>query len=88
MKDIAAKMRRALKNKTGLNLTFEQVHELAMLGFVNRFNELEVEELCHDQVVSTFATPTGSTSVETADPHTGKLPSHAAGQLYIEALAR
>ena len=81
MRTIAEKIRRALRNNKGVRLSSDEVEELAIHGFVKEFAKLEVEELCREKRVLTSVTPIGSISVETADPHTGKLQSRAAGDV-------
>ena len=77
-----------MRNNKGVRLSSDEIKELAILGFVKEFAKLEVEELCHEQIVLTSATPIGSKSAEMGGRRTGKLPSREEGQSYIEALAR
>ena len=93
MQVIASRIRRALRNETGVNLSLAQLCELASYGIIEEILKIEADELCRNLKAPTGETHIGSTNDVTATrPTLGKSPrpEHArAGRdrSYITALA-
>lgn len=85
---IASKFRRAMRNKTGANFTYEQLCQLGEYGLLRLLAEKEADELCPAKIVPTGATHIGSTSAVMGARHSGRSLAPSEGRSYIEALAR
>ncbi len=68
MSDIARKYRRALRNQTGFNLSYEQALALAEHGALALISNAENDELCPAKLARSLSANTGSTSAATASP--------------------
>ena len=87
LKDIGSRVRRALRNGRGVNLTFEHLQQLAICNLIQPILEFEDRELCRAAQVHTQATAAGSTSVAMASPlKSGRLPGSGDDGLFISAL--
>ena len=87
MQDIAPKFRRAIRNETGIKLTFEQLNELVRYGIVQEVFRLEGEEVCHAAKVNTKPGIVGSKSAATASrPMSGRSQESQSDQSFIAAL--
>ena len=88
---VASKFRRALRNRTGVHLTFDELRDFALAGALELATRIENEELTKWQRTtrSTSSANTGSTSVETAElQQSGRSPDMSLDhdRSYIRAL--
>ena len=85
---IADKLRRALRNRTGVKLSLDQIQELFRLGVIEIVLKNEMEELCLVRTTSTESETIGSKSAAMENlPKSGKSPRQPAEPLSIAALS-
>ena len=89
--DVARKVRRALRNDTGVHFSCADLRALADLGMLERLQQaeaLEIQSKWAGQTHLTSSGNSGSTSDQTANHPTGKSPNMTKkpGRSAIEAL--
>ena len=86
---IASKVRRALRNETGVSLTLDQLRELVREdNLLNSLSEREASELCPAKPATTCETPTGLTrGAMGSRPISGRSRAMSEGRSFIAALA-
>jgi hypothetical protein len=90
MTRVASKLRRALRNETGVHLTLDELRAFADHGALEIASRAENEELWPAKATNTRSANTGSTSAGTASrPPSGKLPDipRSLDRSYIAALS-
>ena len=87
LQSIGSRVRRALRNGRGVNLTFEHLQQLAIYNLLQPILEYEDQELCRAAQVHTQVKAVGSTSVATGNPPTsGRSLGSGDDRSYISAL--
>lgn len=87
LEGIGSRVRRALRNRRGINLTFEHLQQLAIYNLLQPILEYEDQELCRAAQVHTQVKAVGSTSVATGNPPTsGRSLGSGDDRSYISAL--
>ena len=85
---VAQQLRRALRNRTGVRFSLEQIQELAEWGVLELVSKIEMNELCRAKTALSSSGTSGSTSVVTASlPTSGRSPQRLGGPLSIAALS-
>ena len=87
MQKISSKIRRALRNGTGVAFSFSQLTELHKRGIVEQILILGDQDLCRAATAPTESVIIGSTKDETASrPKSGKSLAPPNDRSYIAAL--
>ena len=84
--NIGSRVRRALRNGSGVNFTFEHLQQLAMCNLLQPILELKDHELCRAAQVHTKLENAGSRSGGTENQNSGKLPGSGSDGSFISAL--